>query len=350
MRYVRSMVVVLALLLAACAPTTPTTLTGGETTAPPVATTDVATTAPEATAATELVPVTLAMGYIPNVQFAPFYVALEKGYFADEGLDVTLDYGMENDLIELVASDQLQFAIASGDQVLLGRSGGRPIKYVANWYRRFPVAITSISEDLSDLNALEGKTVGLPGLYGANYIGWLGLAHAAGLNTDHITLEAIGFNQIPVLAEGQVDAAMVYAMNEPLQLEQEGYTVNTVLVADYIDLVANGLITNDKTIQENPKLVQRMVTAILRGIQDTLDDPDGAFTITRQDKYGTGITDDTAEAQRAVLNASLDFWRNDHLGLLPDSAWETSQQFMVEAGLLPKAVPLTDVYTNDFIP
>ncbi len=345
MRYVSTLVVIATLFLAACAPTTPTAPTGGESTPSPIS-----TAASNNTGTDAPVPITLAMGYIPNVQFTPFYVALEKGYFAEEGIDLTLDYGIENDLIELVAANQLQFAIASGDQVLLGRTGERPIKYVANWYRRFPVAVTSINYDLTDLKTLEGKTVGLPGLYGANYIGWLGLAHATALDTDSITLEAIGFNQIPVVAEGKVDAAVVYAMNEPLQLASEGYTVSTVLVADHIDLVANGLITNDKTIQDNPDLVRKMIRAMLRGIQDTLDDPDGAFTITRLDKYGTGISDDTADAQRAVLAASLDFWRNDRLGFLPDSAWQTSQQFMVDAKLLPTAIPLTDVYTNDFLP
>lgn len=332
----------LLLLMAGCAmPATPAIPTPNDTNAP---------VAPEATTESPAIPVTLAMGYIPNVQFAPFYVALEKGFFAEEGIDLTLDYGMENDLIELVASNQLQFAIASGDQVLLGRAGGRPIQYVANWYRRFPVAITAINSDISAPTSLEGKIVGLPGLYGANYIGWLAYAQATGIEQEKVQLEAIGFNQIPVLIEGQVDAAMVYAMNEPLQLTQEGYTVSTVLVADYIDLVANGLITNDETAQTNPELVRGMVQAILRGIEYTLQNPDEAFEITRMEKYGTGITNETADTQKAVLTASMEFWRNETPGLLPDSAWQTSQSFMVEAGLLPAPAPLEEVYNNNFLP
>lgn len=221
----------------------------------------------------DLQAMTLAMGFIPNVQFAPFYVATEKGYFAEEGIELTLDYGMENDLVELVAANELQFAIASGDQVLLGRAGERPIRYVANWYRRLPVAVTSIEHQIDDPKALEGKTVGLPGLFGANYVGWLALVEATGIDGDSIALEAIGFNQVPVLAEGQVDAVVVYATNEPLQLQSQGYDVSTIYVADVIDLVANGLITNEETIQNNPELVQGMVRAILRGINDVLNDP-----------------------------------------------------------------------------
>lgn len=293
-------------------------------------------------------PMTLAMGFIPNVQFAPFYVAMEKGYFAEEGIDLTLDYGMENDLVELVAANELQFAIASGDQVLLGRAGGRPIRYVSNWYRRFPVAISSIKHDISDPKVLEGKKVGLPGLFGANYIGWLAVAEAAGLDGEAIELEAIGFNQVPVLAEGKVDAVVVYATNEPLQLAAQGYDHSTIYVADFIDLVANGLITNEETIKNDPELVQGMVKAILRGIQDVVNNPDDAFEIVRNEKWGTGIDEDSAETQRAVLQASLEFWRNDTPGIVPATAWQTSQEFLLKAGLLNTEVPLEEAYTNEF--
>jgi len=293
--------------------------------------------------------ITLAMGFIPNVQFAPYYVAMEKGYFAEEGINLTLDYGMENDLVELVSANELKFSIASGDQVFLGRSGGRPIRYVANWYRRFPVAVSSIAHDISDPKALEGKTVGLPGLFGANYIGWLALASAAEVDTESVQVEAIGFNQVSVLTEGQVDAVVVYATNEPLQLVAEGYDTSNIYVADFIDLVANGLITNEETIANEPELVQGMVRAILRGIQDVINNPDDAFEMVRQEKWGTGIDEENAETQRAVLEASLDFWRNDTPGILPESAWQTSQDFMLNAGLLDKEVPLGEVYTNEFV-
>jgi NitT/TauT family transport system substrate-binding protein len=68
--------------------------------------------------------VTLNLTYIPNVQFAPFYDAIENGYFADAGLNVTLNYGNEADLIALVGSGNQQFMIASGEQVLMGAPRG----------------------------------------------------------------------------------------------------------------------------------------------------------------------------------------------------------------------------------
>lgn len=296
-----------------------------------------------------LTPVTLAMGFVPNVQFASFYVAQSKGYFAEEGIDLQFDYGMENDLVQLVAADELKFAVASGDQVILGRSAGLPVRYVMQWYSRFPVAVTSLDLELDDPKALEGQTVGLPGLFGANYVGWLALAYASDLDKDAVNLESVGFNQVATLTEGQIDAAVVYATNEPLQLRDQGYDPSTIYVADYIDLVANGIITNETTIEEQPELVAGMVRASLRGLSDAIDNPDDAFDIVVEE-YVPEAGGDNEELQRAILNETLKFWRaEDQLGVSDPAAWETSVEFMEAAEMVDDAPPIDSLYTNDFV-
>src|SRR6185436_8152360 len=116
--------------------------------------------------------VTMAMPYIPNVQFAPFYLADKKGYYAAEGLKVTFDYNFQTDVIERVTQNNVQFGNGSGPDVLLARSQGRPIVSVATYSQKFPVVF--FSKPQANIKApadLKGKTVGIPGHYGASYIG-----------------------------------------------------------------------------------------------------------------------------------------------------------------------------------
>jgi len=286
------------------------------------------------------------MGFVPNVQFTPVYVAVEKGYFAEEGLEIEFDYGMEHDLLKLVGTDELQFVIGSGDQVILARNQGLPVVYVLNWYRRFPVAVASL-EPLGSPQDLIGKDVGIPGLYGASYVGWLALIGAAGVDPSDVNLVSIGYTQVESMVTGQVDAAVVYAMNEPVQLRQEGYEVSVIRVSDYIDFVSNGLITNEKTIAQDPELVRSVVRAMLRGLSDTLDDPDEAFTICR--RCVPEIDDQSAPLQRAVLREALNFWRADDLGSSDPAAWQASQAFMRQIGMIETEADVSTLFTNEFV-
>ncbi len=296
--------------------------------------------------------VTLAMGFIPNVQFAPFYVAVDKGYFADEGIDLEFDYGWETDLLKLVGSDELQFAIASGDQVILARSQDLPVVYVMNWYRRFPVCVVSLPEsEIGDPSALVGKRVGTPATYGASYIGWRALVDAVGLDEADVELISIGYTQVAALSEGQVDAAICYAMNEPVQMEVAGESVDIIYVADYANLVSNGLITNERSVQERSELVQGMVRAALRGLAFTLENPDEAFDISLKFVSEAASDAETEAVSRAILAKSVEFWSAgpDDLGRSEAAQWTAAQEVMVQMGLVDNREDVNRMFTNQFV-
>jgi NitT/TauT family transport system substrate-binding protein len=298
----------------------------------------------------QLTHVRLPMGFVANVQFAPWYVAVEKGYFAAEGIELEFDYGdWETKGVQLVATGWTPFAIASGDQVLRARAQGLPVVMAVNWFRRFPVAVVALKESGIQAPAdLVGRKVGTPETFGAaSYIGWRALAAAVGLEDQDVQLEVIGYAAVENLVTGRVDAAVVYANNEPVQLAQRGYDYVLFPVADYVPLISNGIMTNEETLQEKPELVRAFARAFLKGLEDTLADPHAAFEICK--KYVEGL-DQNEAIQRAVLEATLPYWQGENLGTFDPAAWQKTAEVLLQMGLLADAVEAEKAFTNDYLP
>lgn len=296
-----------------------------------------------------LTPIRLPVGYIPNVQFAPLYVAIEKGYFHEEGLDVTIDYNMEVDNLAQIAAGKLDFAMISGEQVLLGRAKGMPVVYVMAWYQKFPVGIAApVSENIFKPEDLRGKRIGIPGLFGASYIGAKALLSAGGLSESDVTLDAIGFNQVEGITSGREQAAVVYIANEPVQLRALGYDITVLAVSDYMELVSNGLVTSEKMVKENPELVQKMVRALIKGLDATIANPDEAYELSK--KHVENLAQADASVQKAVLTSSIELWKAERLGYSNPKGWENMQEVLLSMGLLNESQDLSKAFTNEFVP
>jgi NitT/TauT family transport system substrate-binding protein len=297
----------------------------------------------------ELTKVRLPMGYIPNIQFAPIYVAIEKGYFREAGIEVELDYKFETDGVALVGAGELPFAVVSGEQVLLARAQGLPVTYVAAWYQEYPVSVVAKSE-LGVLipQDLKGKKVGLPGLFGANYVGLRALLFEAQMSEGEVTLDSIGFNQVELLATGEQDIVVGYTANEPIQLQARGIAVTEIRVADYVQLASNGILASEKVISEDPDLVRAFVAAFLKGLGDTIANPEEAFELS--EPHIPNFADLDPNVQTRVLATSIEQWRAERLGYSDPQAWENMRNILLEMGLITEKIDLDKAFTNEFVP
>ena len=356
-----------------------------------------ATATPAPTAADQ----TIFLTFVPNIQFSPFYVALEKGYFSAGGINATLQYGDEPVGVDLIASNQLQFGSISGEEVIKARANGRPIVSVYEWFQQYPIGIVvPEGSGIEAVKDLAGKKVGIPGRFGASYNGLTALLAANGLAESDIQLEPIGFNAPDVFCVGGVEAAVVYINNEPLQIQDRikagdcnNYTgVKVFPVSVAADMVSNGIATNEDTIANNPDLVQAMVTAFDSGLRDSINNSAEAYLLsvkyvdnlplpddfkaaletaaTAQDEFLAGdpsrqaIADSRAAlleslssqfdeatlVQFHVLLNTIDLWDADQLGYSALFSWEITQEILKTMGFITEPIDLEKAFTNDFLP
>ncbi len=291
----------------------------------------------------------LPMGYIPNIQYAPFYVAVEKGYFAKEGIEIEFDYSFETDGVSLVGAGELPFAVASGEQVLLARSQGLPVVYTFAWYQQFPISIISEPElNITTPSDLSGLTIGLPGLFGANYIGLQALLFSAGLTLEDVKVDAIGFTQVEAMSSGQEKIIVGYAANEPIILNSKAHPVNELRVADYMQLTANGIVSSEMTIKDDPELVRGMARALAHGIEDTIANPEEAYTISA--KFVDGLTQMDKIVQMMVLTTSIEFWQAERIGFSEEQSWQNMNGLLVKMELIKTELDVSKAFTNEFVP
>ncbi len=329
-------------LLVACAPAPDSAAVTSASTTPAAATVAPPTELP-------LTKIKLPMGYIPNIQYAPFYVAAGRGYYKDAGLEIEFDYSYETDGVALVGAGQLPFALVSGEQVLLARSQQVPVIYVMAWYQKYPISIiTEAASKIKTPADLKDRKIGLPGLFGANYIGLRALLFATGMKESDVIIHSIGFNQVEALASRQEDAVVGYAANEPVVLRSKGYDLLEFRVADYVQLASNGVITSEKTLAENPELVRKFVEATLKGLNDTILDPDMAYETSK--KYVENLDQADPIVQKQILGTSIEMWRTERPGYSDPAAWENMQKVLLDMGMYTQPLDLQKAFTNQFIP
>jgi NitT/TauT family transport system substrate-binding protein len=141
---------------------------------------------------------------------------------------------------------------------------------------------------------------------------------------------------------------VVYVTNEPIQLRHAGMDISVINSADYLPLAANGLITNEKTLQENPDLVRKMTAGIMKGIKDTIANPEEAYHICT--KYVENLKNADTAVQKQILAASIELWQAELNGVSDPEVWNNTQDILLEMGLLKETLDIQKAFTNDYLP
>jgi NitT/TauT family transport system substrate-binding protein len=333
--------VVAALLLAACS--------GGGTTAPassapPAASASASASAPPSSEPVKLV---VGLGYIPSVQFAPFYLAQQQGWYAAAGLEVEFQNKIDPDLIALVGQGAIDVGIGDGTSVIPAVSQGIPIRYLATVYGKSPnIVFAKASSGIATAADLEGRRIGTPGRYGSGWIMLQALLGSAGLTTEDVEIvEYPDFTQRAAVEQGAVDAATGFANNEPVQLELGGNPAVVLRIDDVTALPGPGLIAGVATLEAKRDAIDAFLATTLRAMDAIATHPEAGL-----DAAIVAVPElaSARNAQLAVLEATIDSWTGPvqvagGLGAIDRAGWTATIDYLTSLGLVPNPVTLDDL-------
>lgn len=283
---------------------------------------------------------TIGLTYTPDVQFSPFYVAQERGYFEDAGVDVQLrHHGASEGLFSAAISGEEDLVVAGGDELLQAVAEGADLVAISTLYQDYPVAlIVPEDSDIQDVGDLPGHSVGVPGEFGQTWFGLQVLLDELGEAAQDVTVETIGFTQLAAITSGHVDAVMGFVNNEPVRLQQQGVPTRTIPLDEDVPLVGISLIATGEALEEDEEAVLAVNEAVLRAVADIVADPQVAVDAAEQ--HVPDLTTDEAQAAAlATMVATVPLYgTGDQIGALDPDRWSQMADFMGEQGLVSREV------------
>lgn len=292
--------------------------------------------------------VRVGLGYLPDVQFAPFYVGAVEQIYGKRGLDVEFQHGFSSELYPLLAQGRLDFVVADAEDVIALRAQGTPLKYVLAMYQEVPNALFSLPEkNIKTVRDLKGKSIGIPGRFGTSFTSLQAVLRAAGLTESDVRIVEVGFTQAEAVVRGRVDVAMGFINNEPVVLKAQGIALNVLAAGPYNRSPGVGVISTDKVL-ENTDLSRRFVQATQEALALTLREPRKAFEAAK--RYIPNLSED----RYAVLQASLplyqsNFSRREGLGFSNPSGWDSALALLKGSKRVNTNLPASAFYSNAFL-
>ncbi len=283
--------------------------------------------------------------------FAPWFVAQKMGYYADENLKVnfvTAKGGV--DVAKQVGAGNAVIGGAIGDTTIIVRPNGIPVKTVAviggGALTRIAVRKSGPIKTIADL---KGKTITVMSYSDSNYYALLGTLRIAGLSKKDLSIQAAGPSGIwQLFAAGKSDAMTATPDWFFDAYDATHGDVRYLPVANTFPSMAQSIVASDETIKNNPQLIKRLVRATLRGMEYTMKNPKGAAAIYAQALPQFKGREAWLERVLKAFDTQI-YSGQKTLGEMDEKRLAIVQNFYVSEGIVPKATPLSDLYTNQFI-
>ena len=295
--------------------------------------------------------VTVILDYVANTNHTGMYVALDQGYYEEQGLNVNIVEPTEGATATLVAVGKGDFGISYQEDVTiaLASEDPLPIRAIAALIQHNTSGFATYADkDITSVKDFEGKT----------YAGWGGPGESAVLNAvmtqagadfsklNIVTSDGAGFAAL----KDQVDIMWFFEAWDNVKCELADFPINYMPVRDLderLDYYTPVIIASEETLEQKPEMVRRFLAATEKGYLYAIENPEESAEILH--KYTPDYDMELLSRSQAYLTDKY-MEDSETWGTMKDSVWDNYTDFMVEYGVIDKDIPAADCYTNEFLP
>ena len=292
------------------------------------------------------------LDWYPNALHAFLYVAIEKGYYEEEGLKVNIRFPSNaNDAISLVAAGQADIGLYYQQDVIQARAQQDvPVKSIGAVVQGPLNIVLSLEEKgITSAEDLVGKTIGYAGTELSEAL-IRSIMQYVGADYSDVTMIDVGFDLMSSMTTGNVDATIGCLVNHEVpQMEEEGFSVNWFDLDDYgVPTYYEGIfLASDETIANDSETLQAFLRASAKGFADMKADPEAALAtlLANQNAENFPLSETVERKSMGVLIPMMETADAAFLSQ-SDACWQENIDWMLEQGLIDAAVPLDDVRVN----
>ena len=295
----------------------------------------------------------LRLNWVLIGQHPPYYLGVKRGYYKDEGIDLTINEGRGSGAaVQLVANGDDTFGLADAGAVIAGRSKGAPVTVILSIFRTSNLSVTCRQDHgVKKLTDLYGKRIAATAGDALHQM-WPGLVGANKLDTSKISLVFMDPATKPLsVLDGRTECLLGGIDDQAVTIENRGAKVNVLRFADNnFNTMTVSAFTNDKVIKENPDLVRRFVKATVRSWEAAMKDPAAAVEAAAEAK--PGINKDILRAQLEASNKLVPPPNGSAMpfGSAPAAFWDQTLAILKEYQGLKTDAATADHYNYSFLP